>query len=89
MCIEEVIDRAIMSRQTIEIEYCTRNGKVFSCRIADFEYSSYYGGGYIQAYRIDIGEERTFKVSRIQKVNGHCFTHIYWNQVGDDFKRIY
>ena len=33
MCIEEVIDRAIMSRQTIEIEYCTRNGKVFSLNI--------------------------------------------------------
>ena len=89
MCIEEVIDRAVMFRQTIEIEYCTRNGKVFSRRIADLEYSRCYGGGYIQAYRTDIGEERTFKISRIQKVNGHCFSRIFWNQLGDDFKRIY
>jgi len=89
MTIEEVIDRAIMFQQAIEIEYCTRNGKVFTCVISDIGYSSYYGGGYIQAYRKDIGEERTFKVSRIMSVNGHCFSQIYWNQIGDGFKRIY
>ncbi len=89
MSIEEVIDKAVMSRQTIEIENCTRNGKVFSCQIANLEYSRYYGGGYIQAYRTDIGEERTFKVSRIMSVNGHCFSRIFWNQIGDDFKRLY
>jgi len=32
MTIEEVIDRAIMSRQTIEIEYCTRNEKYLHVR---------------------------------------------------------
>ena len=89
MSIEDVIDKAVMSRRTIEIEYRTRNGKVFSCRIADLEYSRYYGGGYIQAYRTDIGEERTFKVSRIMSVNGRCFSRIFWNQIGDDFKRLY
>ena len=51
MCIEEVIDRAIYSRQTIEIEYCTRNGRIFSCKITDIGYSNYYGGGYIVAYK--------------------------------------
>ena len=60
MCIEEVIDRAIYSRQTIEIEYCTLNGRVFSCKITDIGYSNYYGGGYIVAYRTDMGEDRTF-----------------------------
>ena len=70
MTIEEVIDNAVMLEQTIEIEYCTRAGKVFTCEISDIKYSSYYGGGYIQAYRLDMREERTFKVSRIQKVNG-------------------
>ena len=89
MTIEEVIDRAIMSYQTIEIEYCTRNGKVFNCQIANLEYSRYYGGSYIQAYRTDIGEKRTFKISRIMSVNGHCFSRIFWNQIGDDFKQIY
>lgn len=88
MCIEDVIDRAVMYGQTIEIEYCTRNGKVFTCKIADIGYSCYYGGLYIQAYRLDIEEERTFKISRIKKVNGHSFSPIFWNQIGDYFNRI-
>ena len=88
MAIEGVIDRAVMLGQTIEIEYCTRSGSVFTCKISDIVYSQYYGGGYIQAYREDLGEERTFKVSRILKVNGHSFTRIYWNQIGDNFNRI-
>lgn len=89
MTIEEVIDNAVMLEQTIEIEYCTRAGKVFTCEISDIKYSRYYGGGYIQAYRKDIREDRTFKISRIQKVNGHSFSRIHWYQLGDDFKRIY
>ena len=88
MAIEEVIDRAVMLRQTIEIEYCTRSGSVFTCSISNIVYSQYYGGGYIQAYREDMGEDRTFKVSRIMKVNGHSFSRIYWNQIGDNFNRI-
>ena len=88
MAIEEVIDRAVQLRQTIEIEYCTRSGSVFTCRISDVVYSQYYGGGYIQAFREDMGEERTFKVSRIMKVNGHSFSRIFWNQIGDNFNRI-
>jgi len=89
MSIEEFIDRAVIYRQTIEIEYCTRNGRVFTCEITNIGYSQYYGGGYIVAYRTDIGEDRTFKVSRILSVNGHCFSRIFWQQIGDDFKRIY
>ena len=89
MCIEEVIDRAIYSRQTIEIEYCTRNGRVFSCKITNIGYSNYYGGGYIVAYRTDMREDRTFKVSRIVSVNGHSFSRIFWQQIGDEFKRIF
>ena len=89
MSIEEVIDRAVQQNQEIEIEYCTRAGRVFTCRIADIRYSSYYGGMYIFAFRMDIRQDRTFKVSRIQKVNGHCFSRIFWNQIGDEFKRIY
>ena len=88
MSIEEVIDRAITLQQTIEIEYCTRAGNVFTCKISDIVYSRYYGGDYIQAIRLDINEERTFKVSRIMKVNGHSFSRIFWNQIGDNFNRI-
>ena len=89
MSLEEVIDRAVISRQALEIEYCTRNGKVFTCEITNIGYSNYYGGGYIVAYRMDMGEDRTFKVSRILSVNGHSFSRIFWQQIGDDFKRIY
>ena len=53
MSIEELIDRVIMSQQTIEIEYCTRSGHVFNCEITDIGYSQYYGGGYIVARRTD------------------------------------
>ena len=89
MSLEEVIDRAVISRQALEIEYCTRNGKVFTCEITNIGYSNYYGGGYIVAYRMDMGEDRTFKLSRIMSVNGHSFSRIFWQQIGDDFKRIY
>ena len=88
MTIEEVIDRAVMMKETIEIEYCTRNGRVFTCEITNIGYSNYFDGGYIVAYRTDMGEDRTFKVSRILKVNGHCFSRIFWNQIGDNFNRI-
>ena len=89
MTIEEVIDRVVQSNQSVEIEYCTRNGKIFSCEISKIMYSPYYGGAYIQAYCSDWGVDRTFKVSRILKVNGHSFSRIFWNQIGDDFKKIY
>jgi hypothetical protein len=83
-----VIDRAVVLRQTIVIEYCTRSGRVFSCEITDIEYSRYYGGGYILARRTDIDEDRTFKVSRIMKVNGHSFSRIFWQQIGGHFNRM-
>jgi hypothetical protein len=35
MSLEEVIDRAVICRQALEIEYCTRNGKVFTCEITN------------------------------------------------------
>ena len=88
MAIEEIIDDAIRMRQTIEIEYCTRSGRVFTCEITDIIYSRYYGAGYILAFRNDIQEDRTFKISRIMKVNGHAFSRIFWNQIGDNFNRI-
>lgn len=89
MSIEEVIDRAVQMNQSIEIEYRTRSGRVFTCWISNIEYSRYYGGLYILAYRQDLKADRTFKISRILSVNGHSFSRIHWNQIGDDFKRIY
>ena len=88
MAIEEVIDKAISFRQTIEIEYITRSGSLFLCYISDIRYSSYRDGGYIEAFREDMEVEQTFKISRIMKVNGHSFSRIFWNQIGDNFKVI-
>lgn len=88
MTIEDVIEKAVLLNQEIEIEYCTRSERLFRCRITDIVYSRYYGGGYINAYRIDMEEYRTFKVSRILKVNGHNFSRIFWNQIGDNFNVI-
>lgn len=89
MAIEEVIDRAIRLQDSIVIEYCTRSGSIFSCKIAHIEYSDFNGGGYILAYREDIDADRIFKICRILKVNGHAFRHVFWRQIGDDFKRIF
>jgi predicted DNA-binding transcriptional regulator YafY len=88
MSIEEVINNAVTLNRTLEIEYCTRSGSVFFCEIEKIHYSPHYGGQYIQAVRMDLGEERTFKVSRILSINGHSFSRIFWRQLGDNFKRI-
>ena len=88
MTIEEVIERAVLLNKEIEIEYCTRSGSLFRCRIADIQYSGCYGGGYINALRMDMDEYRTFKISRILKVNGHSFSRIFWDQIGDNFNGI-
>lgn len=89
MTIEEVIHRAVVLHLTIEIEYCTRKGRVYSFHISDIAYSRRYGGMYIEAFCLEVEEDRTFKMSRIMSVNGHSFTNIHWNQIGDDFRRIY
>ena len=81
MTIEEMIDRAIVFRKTIEIEYITRSGCLFRCRISDIRYSTY-------SFREDMKLERIFKISRILKVNGHSFSRIFWNQIGDNFNVI-
>ena len=88
MTIEEVVHRAVVLSQTIEIEYCTRNGNVYSFHINNISYSRSYGAMYIQAYCLEVEEDRTFKISRIMKVNGHSFSRIFWNQIGDNFNRI-
>ena len=85
MVIEEVINRAMLFRQTIEIEYITRAGSLFRCHISDIRYSSYRDGGYIEAFREDMKLYRIFKISRILKVNGHSFSRIFWYQLGDSF----
>ena len=88
MTIEEVIHRAVVLKQTIEIEYCTRSGNVYSFHINNIVYSRRYGAMYVQAYCLEVEEDRTFKICRIMKVDGHSFSRIFWNQIGDNFNRI-
>ena len=52
------------------------------------EYSRKYGAMYIEAFCLNVEEDRTFKISRIMKVNDHSFSRIFWNQIGDNFNRI-
>ena len=86
MTIEEVIDRTVRLQETIEIEYCTRNGKELFCRLTDVHYSNYYGGLYIEAFCTNWGTTRTFKISRIQKINGHGYNRISWKAVGNEYR---
>lgn len=88
MAIEEIIHRAVVLRETIKIEYCTRKGTVITCHINNIEYSRKYGAMYIEAFCLNVEEVRTFKISRIMKVNDHSFSRIFWNQIGDNFNRI-
>ena len=88
MAIEEIIHRAVVLRETIKIEYCTRKGTVITCHINNIEYSRKYGAMYIEAFCLNVEEDRTFKISRIMKVNDHSFSIIFWNQIGDNFNRI-
>ena len=88
MTIEEIIHRAVVLRETIKIEYFTRKGTVITCHINNIEYSRKYGAMYIEAFCLNVEEDRTFKISRIMKVNDHSFSRIFWNQIGDNFNRI-
>ena len=88
MAIEEIIHRAVVLREIIKIEYCTRKGTVITCHINNIEYSRKYGAMYIEAFCLNVEEDRTFKISRIMKVNDHSFSRIFRNQIGDNFNRI-
>ncbi len=88
MTIEEVIHKAVVLKLTIEIEYCTRMGDVYSFHINNIMYSRSYGAMYIEAFCLEVEKNRTFKISRILKVNGHSFSRIFWNQIGDNFNVI-
>ena len=64
----------------------TRSGRELSCRLTDVQYSNYYGGQYIEAFCTNWGTTRTFKISRIQRVNGHGYNRIDWKSIGNEYK---
>ena len=86
MTIEEVVDRTVQLQEKIEIDYCTRSGREFTCLLENVRYSSFYGGLYIEAFCTNWGETRTFKINRILRVNGHGYNRIDWRAINNEYK---
>jgi len=86
MTIEEVIDRVVRLQEAIEIEYYSRSGREMFCQLTDVHYSDYYGGLYIEAFCTNWGSTCTFKISRIQKINGHGYKRIDWKAISNEYK---
>lgn len=63
--IEQLINRAIEDKLTLEIDYAKSSYEKSSRIISDITQSSEYGPGYISAYCHMRNEQRTFKIVRI------------------------
>lgn len=63
--IEQLINRAIEDKLTLEIDYAKSSYEKTSRIISDITRSSEYGPGYISAYCHMRNEQRTFKIVRI------------------------
>lgn len=73
MSIKEYIDQAIKDGKSITISYVKYGGEFSTRKISDIKYSDEFGPDYISAYCHLRNENRTFKISRIQKVDGITF----------------
>ena len=63
--IEQLINRAIEDKLTLEIDYVKSNSEKSSRIISDITRSTEFGTGYISAYCHLKNEQRTFKIVRI------------------------
>lgn len=63
--IEQLINRAIEDKLTLEIDYAKSSYEKSSRIISDISMSSEFGAGYISAYCHMRNEQRTFKIVRI------------------------
>lgn len=70
MSIKEYIDQAIKKGKSVTISYIKYGGELSTRKISDIKYSDEFGSDYISAYCHLRNENRTFKISRIQKVDG-------------------
>lgn len=70
MTIQEYIRQAIAEQKDITIEYIKYDGTKSMRTLSNVRYSDEYGNSYITAYCHKRNEERTFKISRIQSVDG-------------------
>ncbi len=67
---ESRIRQAINEGETLEITYIKFNGEHSERTISDIEPSEEWGAGYIHAFCHLRNEYRTFKIARIQSING-------------------
>lgn len=74
MSLKEYIDQAIKDGRSITISYVKYGGEFSTRKISDIKYSDEFGPDYISAYCHLRNENRTFKISRIQKVDGITFS---------------
>lgn len=63
--IEQLINRAIKDKLTLEIDYAKSGFEKSTRIISDISRSSEFGAGYISAYCHMRNEQRTFKIVRI------------------------
>ena len=79
MTIREYIEQAIDESRTIEIEYVKYDGTSSKRSISDLSYSGEYGDDYIVGYCHLREEYRTFKISRIRRIDGKSFSLVSSN----------
>lgn len=70
MEIKEYLDKAIRDDKTVIIEYIKYGGEYSKRKISEIQYSEEFGEDYIDAFCYKRGEKRTFKISRIQSIDG-------------------
>lgn len=70
MEIKSYIGNAIINNKTVRIKYTKYDGTVSIRTISDIKYSDEFGNDYIDCYCHKRQERRTFKISRIDEVDG-------------------
>lgn len=73
MTIREYLNQAIKEGRTIKIEYVKDNGEHSIREVSNLSYSEEFGNDYIDGYCHLRDEYRTFKISRIRKIDGKSF----------------
>lgn len=70
MEIEEYIRDAIKANKTVHVKYTKYDGTTSVRTVSDIKYSDEFGNDYIDCYCHKRQERRTFKISRIDEVDG-------------------
>ena len=71
------LEQAMNEGSTIEIDYEKYDGEQSHRSISNIQYSDEYGDDYISAFCHLRGEDRTFKIDRILKINGVSYSNDY------------